>query len=217
MIKMIAVPRLRLAELQTLTESTLSIAAPVPVVAEELSALQATFDKFLEGLQKDRAASDKATLDKTRDQIISGFLLHVRAEDNFPYDDATFRNTIRNIRRITERYGFAITRLPYNEQSAQVDNMLGELEKIDMTGLELLSRWFTPIREANEAFKAAADTFVQDIAATAQQDAASTIAPELLTNLESLFTMMFAHAQVSPTEELTKAYLELSVLVDNYR
>lgn len=217
MIKMIAIPRLKLAQLQTLTESTLSIAAPVTVVADQLTALQTTFDKFLEGLQKDRAASDKATLDKTRDQLISGFMLHVRAEDSFPYSDEAISNTIRSIRRITERHGFAITRLPYNEQSAQVDNLLGELEKIDMTGLEVLSRWLTPIREANEAFKTAADTFVQDVAATAQLDAATTIAPDLLTDLESLFTMMFAHAQVSPTDELSKAYLELSVLVDDYR
>lgn len=217
MIKMIAIPRLKLAQLQTLTESTLSIAAPITVVANQLTALQTTFDQFLEGLQKDRAASDKATLDKTRDQIISGFMLHVRAEDNFPHTDESLRNAIRSIRRITERYGFAITRLPYNQQSAQVDNMLGELEKVDMTGLEMLSRWLTPIKAANDAFKSAADTFVKDVAATAQLDAASTIAPDLLTSLESLFTMMFAHAQVAPTDELTQAYLELSVLVDSYR
>lgn len=217
MIRMISIPRLRLAQLQTLTESSLRIATPITEVATQVADVQAAYDKFLEGIQKDQAASDKQTLDKTRDRLISGFMLDVRAEDNFPHDDAALLTTIKEVRRITDKYGLAINRLPYDEQSAQVDNLLGEIEKIDMTNLPKISRWAEPIRTANDAFKSASTDYIKEVVASSQMESASAVAPDLLTKLEGLFTLLFAHAQVTPSEELTQAYLELSASVDTYR
>lgn len=217
MIKMIAIPRLKLAQLQTLTESVLSLVGSIPEVSDQVTAVQTSFDQFKESLQKDQAASDKRTLDQARDRLISGLMFDVKAEDNFPYDDATVLGTIQEVRRVTDRYGMGVNRLPYNEQSAQVDNMLGELTKIDMTSTETLSRWLEPIRTANETFKSASDDYVRDVAATQQLPSATASAPGLLNELEGLFTLLVAHTQVNPTDELKEAYLQLTTLVDTYR
>lgn len=217
MIKMISIPRLKLAQLQTLTESALSIASPIALVADQIAETQTVFDDFKEGLLKDQAASDKKTLDQTRDKLISGFMLGVKAENNFGHDDAGILTTLREVTRVADKYGTAIIRLSYNEQSARVDNMLEELSRIDLTNVPTVSRWIDPIRDANENFKVASTDYVKEIASTTQFASASTIAPDLLNKLEGLFTLLFAYAQVSPTEELTKTYAVLSTLVDSYR
>ncbi len=214
---MISIPRLRMAQLQTLTESAIALVTPIAIVSDQVAVVQAEFDKFKESLQKDQAASDKKTMDQARDRLISGFMFDVKAEDNYPHDDTTVLTAVQDVRRIADRYSMGVNRLPYNEQSAQVDNMLGELAKVDATSIPTISRWLDPIRTANEDFKNASTEYVKDVAATAQLPSASAVAPDLLNALEGLFTLVVAHAQVSPTDELQEAYLQLTTLVDTYR
>ncbi|MGB3466259.1 MAG: hypothetical protein WBA74_13355 [Cyclobacteriaceae bacterium] len=50
-------------------------------------------------------------------------------------------------------------RLPYDEQTAKIDNLLAEVKVIDLTGMDHLSRWISEIEEANNNFKMLPKTF----------------------------------------------------------
>lgn len=54
---------------------------------------------------------------------------------------------------ITGGYGFGLSKLSYDEQTAQTDNMLKELEALDLTPLAGVVRWIVPLKTANDAFK----------------------------------------------------------------
>ncbi|MEP4535010.1 MAG: hypothetical protein ABJ004_18085 [Cyclobacteriaceae bacterium] len=75
----INLPQVRLVQLQTLTEGVLQITEPLTEVAEQVQAAAAAFVDFQEGMTKSTSASNKKTLDRTRDVINSGFFKSVEA------------------------------------------------------------------------------------------------------------------------------------------
>ncbi|MEM9339253.1 MAG: DUF6261 family protein [Bacteroidota bacterium] len=212
----LSLPQLRLAELQSLTESLLPIATPLTEVGPQTQQVSEAFETFKQGMIKNAAASDKKTLDKTRDQLTSGLLYGVQSELLFP-PTGTETKTLEQVAEITGRYGFGLNRLPYNEQTAETDNMLKELEALNLSSLPNISRWTGPIREANEAFKAASTDFLEGKVEAADTASATEAAPALETAIRELFTLLFAHLQISKTETLEKAYKELAALVDSYK
>ncbi|MEO1254215.1 MAG: DUF6261 family protein [Bacteroidota bacterium] len=216
-MEIISIPQLRLGQLQTLTESTLKIAEPLTELADHVAKVKAEFATFMQGIQKDAAQSDKKTLDKTRDQFVSGFFFAVKSETYFPHVEQITKDAVAALSKLADKYGFEINRLSYDEQSAAVDNMIEEVEAINLTDLAHLSRWVAELKAANEAFKAAAKDFLTSTVEQSDTDSATQVAPRLTGELENLYTMLFAHAQVSGTDTLRQAYNELSALVDSYR
>lgn len=216
-MEIISIPQLRLAQLQTLAERTLTIVKPITSLADPTVKVQAALDQFKEGMLKETTASDKKTLDKTRDGLISGFMFAIKSEEYYPSATAETQTVLEQLKKILETYGFTVNRLSYDEQTAAIDNMLAEAEKIDLTGLEYFSRWIPHIKAANENFKSASKDYLESTVSDATTESASAAAPTLITELENLYTFLFAYATVSATDELVQAYQQLTALVDSYR
>lgn len=216
-MKLITVPQLRLGQLQTLTEQTIKLTEPIGQLSPWLADVQAAFKPFLTGMLKDPAGSDKKTLDKTRDQYLSGFFLNVKSESYYPHEDATMQEVVQKLLRVTEKYGFKINKLPYDEETAAIDNLLAELGSMELSGIPHLARWIGKIKAANESFKAASKDYLETYVKNSTTESASVAAPALTVALEDLYTMLFAHAKVAADQELVNVYQKLSELVDTYR
>lgn len=215
-MKMITVPTLRMAQLQSLSEKAISITENLPEVAPQVAESKALYETFKDGMTREEASSDKRTLDRTRDNLNSGYFKAVECEQSFPHESAVVQ-VLDRVVKITENYGFGLNRMTYDEQTAQTDNMLKELEALDLSALPSLSRWLAPIKDANDNFKKVADEYFQGLNASAETTAASKAALPLTEALNNLFTLLFAHAKVSGSAELTSAYKELITLVGTYK
>lgn len=215
-MKLITMPRIRLAQLQTLTEDIIQIVTPLTEVSSETAALSDAFSVFQQGMVKNQAYSDKFTLDSSRDNITSGFFKSVESELLFPVEESS-KNQLEEVVSIAEKYGFQVNRLSYNEQTAQTDNMLTELKALDLSAFPGLERWITPIQDANTAFKTASHDYLEDVVEADETPTASSAAITVQEAIKKLFTMLFAHLQVSASDALISAYKELDTLVDSYK
>ena len=85
-MKMITLPRLRLAQLQSLTESLLGICNDIPALAKPVEEVSVLFPEFKEAMLKEQAsATNKKTRDKSRDGFISGLMYGIESEMCYPH------------------------------------------------------------------------------------------------------------------------------------
>ncbi|MCV9387044.1 DUF6261 family protein [Reichenbachiella ulvae] len=215
-MEVLKMPRLRMAQLQTLTNGVLKTTEDLKEVAAPVAEVQSRFLVFKDGMTRSDASSDKETLDRTRDNLNTGFFNGVLSEQFFTHEPAVAK-VLDQVVKITNDYGFGLSRLSYDEQTAQTDNMLKKLEALDLSALPSLSRWLEPIKTANENFKQVTDEYLGELNSAGETTAAYKAAEPLAEALNQLFTLLFAHAQVSGSPELTKAYKELVTLVDTYK
>lgn len=219
-MEMIHVPRLRMNELQTLSESSLSITGAIPEVANERQKVETELTAFKEGMLKSQASAEgKRTIDKERDRYVSGLAYNIKAERFYPYTEEESINTVNELLKQNSKYGIKSSRLPVNEQTATVDNWIDELEALDLSKLNntAISRWVELLKDANQRFKEVAGEFIEENAEAGTLESASSVAPELTNALEQLYIQLFALIRVSPSDTLTKAYSELEILIDSYR
>jgi len=216
-MEIISIPQLKLSQLQHLAEDSLRITASIALLSDQRGQVKSAFDVFVAGMKKDNATSNRKTLDRTRDQLVSGFFFAIKAEEYHPYTDAGVIGKIDTLRKIAEEYGFKINKLPYDEETVAIDNMIARVEALKLTEMKHLSRWIPLIREANQNFKSASGDYFDQRMKAAATESATEAAPELLVALENLYTMLFAHATVKADELLIKAYQQLSALVHEYK
>lgn len=215
-MQMITVPKLRMAQLQTFTEGILKTTANLTEVAPQVADVESKLTVFLDGMTKATASSNKSVLDRTRDELNSGFFKGVESEQMYPHTPEV-ASVLRQVVSITSQYGFGLNRLSYDEQTAQTDNMIKELEKLDLTSLPNITRWLAPIKAANAEFKSISEAYYKDLTAAGETSAASNAAPALTDAINALFTMLFAHVQISGSEALTTAYKELITQVEAFK
>ncbi len=215
-MQMINVPKLRMAQLQTFTEGVLKTTTNLAEVAPQVADVKAKLTVFLDGMTKATASSNKSVLDRTRDELNSGFFKGVESEQLFPHA-ADVAKLLSQVVGITSRYGFGLNRLSYDEQTAQTDNMIKELEVLKLNKLPNISRWLAPMKAANAEFKSLAEAYYKDLTAAGETSAASHAAPALTDAINALFTMLFAHVQISGSETLTTAYKELITQVESFK
>ncbi len=178
------------------------------------------FTTFKEGaLKKQAGATVKKTVDKKRDRYNSGFFLDIKAESYYPYTEKAALETVKQLNSLSKKYGTKINRLPFNEETAAIDNCIEEAEKIDLSPLanSAIGRWIPLLKEANQQFKEVSKEYVKESTAVAALESATAVAPELTNNLEELFIQFFSIIRVSPTDALKKAHNELETMVNAYR
>lgn len=216
-MEMIILPALRLAQLQTVTTSVIEYTENLTEVESEVGKVQSAFTNFQQGMTKGSVASDKKTLDKTRDRLNTGFFTSVEAEQYFPQQEEATQQLLAEVVRITDKYGFGLSRLSYDEQTASTDNMIEELEALDLTSLPTISRWLAPVKAANEDFRQGVKNYLEVLTTSKDTEAAYKAAEPLTDALNELFKMLFAHVKVSNTEPLVSAHKSIATLVDSYR
>jgi len=215
-MQMIKVPKLRWAQLQSFTEGVLQTTKDLAEVSAQVAAVESHFEAFKDGMTRSAASSNKPVLDRTRDVLNSGFFKGVESEQQFPHAGAV-QQLLDQVVKITSEYGFGLSKLSYDEQTAQTDNMLKELDALNLKSLPALSRWLVPIKAANDAFKSTSEAYIKDLTASGETVAATNAAPALVDAVNNLFTMLFAHVQISGSESLIKAYKELITLMEAYK
>jgi hypothetical protein len=216
-MEMIKLPQMRLAQLQALTENTVTITKDLPEMAAQLAAVEQALENFQKGMIKSNASSNKNTLDRSRDFLNSGFFKGVESEQLFPQSDEAAKQALTTIAAVASKYDYALNRLSYDEQTARTDNMIAELEALDFSTIPQLGRWVSLMKEANTAFKGLVESYIEDKTEADNTAAASKAAIPLQDALNSLFTLLFAHVQISQTEPLITAYQELNTLIASYR
>lgn len=118
-----------------------------------------------------------------------------------------------------KKYGVKIGRLPRDEETAAIDNLLADIAQMDVTPLlpTGIPRWIPAIKAANGEYKKAAKEYISDSTNAAATKAASILAPALEEALEDLYTMLFATIKRTPSDDLKKTYGDLETLVDSMR
>lgn len=212
---LINLPRLRMKELQTVGESTVRICNTIPEVQNEVNKVIKSLDKFVLGMQKDKAFKGaKAELDHRRDSLTYALFTAIKSESYYPHN-GKIKQTVDALVAITNKY-VGINRYRYAEQTAAVDNMIEEIRSLGLPPEELptIQRWLPLIQEANEGFKTASAEQIKQSAKESSTSAASSVAPQLAEDLQNLYILMFAHARIGTNNMLIKAYKELAILVD---
>lgn len=215
-MEIIHIPRLRNKELQTVSENSLGICSTIPEVKPAHDKASATLQTFVKGMQKEVLdGQQRAAYDKHRDKYTSGFLSNIRYEKNFNHTDENAA-TVVALNNVINKYT-GIARLPFNEQTAATDNMLQEVKAVlgSSESFPNLTRWIPLIEETNGKFKDASSDLIKDKANLKETDAASEIAPQLTADLQNLYTLMFAYAQIGTSEAIVTAYKELEVLIES--
>jgi hypothetical protein len=212
----IKIPKMKMAQLQTVGDSSIKICEPIPEVEPAVNQVKTALAAFKEGMLKDKAsAAKKRELDLIRDKLLSGFMHDVKAEQLFPYEDETEKETLTDLLHLVNKYGARVIRLPQHEETAVIDNLLTNVEELEHSSLQSsgVLRWIPLLKEANNAFKAASQEYLTDSVRDKEEPSASELAPALIDALEALYAMLFAHVRLSPNEIFTKAYAELGELV----
>lgn len=215
-MELLKLPKLKLVQLQGITGKVLTIMDALPEMTGNTTAARTQYEAYQQAMTKEQTASDKKTLDQARDRVNSGFFTAVQAEQSFPHESGTAMSTLQAVTNVTDKYGFSLNRMPYDEQTTATDNLIAELEKINMEGLPELARWIPKLKASNDAFKAGADEYFQDVLAVSGQVSASALAPGLMAEIEKLFGLLYAHRQIAGNEALDQAYAELEMLIDQY-
>lgn len=205
--------------MDTFTGQLLTICRPHEILSQAIQKVEPLYKTFSERCVKTQAsAKDKTQLDKKRDRLIMGLFNGIKSETYFPHTGEA-SEVCDQLSRLTKRYGSSIARLSQNEETAQIDNLLKELEKINLQALQGsgISRWIEPLKQTNETFKTASNEYVSDVAESQLTESASEFAPQLATALDALLAMFYAFVSMQPSEALTKSYTEALVLVNSYR
>ena len=216
-MEMIKLPRVRMAQLQTLTEGVIQLTENLGEVAAQVQTVKTNFTNFKEGMIKNAAASNKKMLDRTRDRMIAGFFKSMDSEEVYPHTEPPVKTTLEKAVAVVDKYRYELNRMTYDEQTSETDNLLKELETIDLNILPAVQRWIVPMKTANDNFKQTVKSYLEEQTEASDTSAASAAAIPLEDALNALFTLLFAHVHVSKSETLIKAYKELITLVDSYR
>ena len=219
-MELIKVPRLRLTLLQTLSESSISMCKGIAVLSKALRPVITVFASFKKAMVKDKtSAKEKQRLDFNRDEFLTGFHGAVKSELKFQYTDPVMIKVREELWNVVKKYGIGIKRLPFDEETAAIDNMLSDIAENDITSLAStgLLRWIPKIEKANKEYMEASSEFITDLTKAAATRAATLQAPELEDALEKFYATIFAQIIVSPSDELKKVYGELETLVDSMR
>jgi hypothetical protein len=219
-MKLITLPRLRLTQLQAIAETTLTICKDLPQLVSEVLGVENVFNPFKAGMLKDKvSAEEKGKLDQVRDQRVTGFFAVLYAEEKIENDDPAILASYTALLKIANKYGQNIRRLPREEETAAIDNLLAEIAKINISPLipTGIPRWIPSLAAANKAYKIASAQFISDNTDAKATEAAGLLAPRLVDALEELYTNLFAVIRLTPSDELKKAYAALEILVDSVR
>ncbi len=68
--------------------------------------------------------------------MLIGFVEDVKAETYFPHEDVASKNAVLELNKVVNKYGGRISRLPLNEETAAIDNLIKEVDKLDLSALE---------------------------------------------------------------------------------
>jgi hypothetical protein len=216
----IRIPKMKMAQLQTVGDSSVEICKSIPEVEPAVSQVETALTGFKEGMLKDKAsAAKKKESDLIRDRLLSGFMHDVKAEQLFPYKDETEKEALTNLLNLITKYGASISRLPQHEETAVIDNLVTNVEELELAPLQSsgVLRWIPLLKEANNAFKAASQEYLTDSVRDMEEASASERAPALIDALEALYAMLFAHIRISQSESLINAYAKLEELIDSVR
>lgn len=215
-MELINLPRLRNQELQTVGENSIRICSAINEVTTAVDKAANSLNSFKKGMQKDTSTGiSKAELDNKRDRLLYGLMLSIKAESHFPHDSTTAK-TASTLINIANKYT-GITRMSYNEQTAAIDNLLEEISKLGLSAevLPFVQRWLEPISNANLAFKAGHEAFIEGNVKLSGTSAASYVAPQLAEDLQNLYTLMFAYAKIGNNQAIIDAYQELEFLINS--
>lgn len=219
-MKLIILPRLRLAQLQTVSENTLTITEETAELAVNRQDVENAFTPFLAGMLKDKTTAEKKReLDLRRDKRTSGFFNALYAEEDFDHNDPVILKSLGDLLKVANKYGPGIIKLPRDEETAAIDNLLGDIGQIDITLLleTGLTRWIPKIKAENEAYRVAAAKYITNSVLAEASKAASVLAPALEDELEKLYKKLYGTIIVSPTPALEQTHAELKKLVDSMR
>lgn len=219
-MEIIKLPRLRLAQLQTVTVMTIKLCKSLVAFASSVLAVENAFEPFKEGMKKHQTSAEKKSeLDVIRDTRLSGLFAAVFTENKFPNEDEAVKTSHAELLKIMDKYGTQIRKIPRDEETAEIDNLLEEIGQIDITPLESagIPRWIPVIAAANDAYKQATDEYLSDSVQADATDPAGEHAPALEKALEKLYLEMFATIVLSPNDELINIYSKIEALVDSMR
>lgn len=219
-MKLIALPRLRLNQLQTLAENSVRICQALPQLEAALANVVPVLAEYKDSMNKPQtSAAQREEFDKSRDQALLGFTLDVRSNLYYAAHPPEVLQALQNLAQLLDKYD-DIRYLPLDEETAAIDNLQAELRSVDfapLAGATLVERWLPLIEEENNAFKRASQNWLSEKAQAEQVAAPGKIAPALRQQLQGLYAMLAASYTMQPQDAALKnAYYEITQLVGGF-
>lgn len=215
-MKLFKLPRLKNNELQTFTEATKRIIAGVAQLSTNLAEITTAETEFLEGMQKDRNLGlNRKGLDKGRDFTYTAIIDAIDLELRYPHEDENVITALNAIQAVRNKYGKGIKTLPYEEETAELDNFIADFEKVDTSALVNYDfmRWLPLLKTDIKAFKDFSEHKIDASTEYKGVDSATIAAPKLEGALNNMFADLFANQRISPSEELQSVYNKLDTLI----
>jgi hypothetical protein len=219
MIELLKLPRLRNAQLQVAANGTIEHCKQFSELKEKLEEVNRFFEPFKEGMRKASViGTERKQKDKVRDDYTSALMNCTIAEKLIPTDDEQVIAALENLTAVLDKYSFSVTRLPLDEETAELDNMLAEIDRLDLSALEGrdILRWPVLIKAANEDFKVVSGDFIEDNVEAKEILAASKIAPDLSHALDKVYVKLFSLINVHEKEEHIKSYLQIQEIIKSF-
>jgi hypothetical protein len=206
-------------ELQSLAEQTISICSPIEEIQTGVAKVVSSYQTFRQGMLNDKTSGiSRESLDQNRDYPLFAFFQTVKYERFYPYEDERAKIALQQLVVITKKYGPKLVKLGFNEQSLAIDKLLEEVTRIENLSLvhSGVIRWINVIEEANTAYKSGVKDSGSKSAKLLHVDSATKLAPYLVEALSGLYTLLFAHVQISGEQRLKDVYVKLHTLVDSF-
>ena len=219
-MKHITLPRLRLNQLQSLCETALRVCNPLPGLEVPCEQLQQRYGQFKQSLEKSLVNSSREAFDVSRDRTISGFEFHVKALRYFPNNSEAVNSALAQLEQLLSQHDPDMRSLPFDEESAAIDNYVADLKKFDFSPLAdtQLERWVSAIENENQAFKQASEAWANHKVELEKMASPSAIAPELRRLLSNLFTVLVAMRLIqSGDEALQNAYIAITEQINGFK
>lgn len=214
-MELIVFPRKTVNETKSLAESTLELLKDFTELATPFNQASTAYTQFVTGLQKEQVTiTEVLKLDDSRDNLTLGLLKSIKPELHYPYASEAEKTAVAELKKIDAKYSMKFVRGNRDEQTAELDNLLADLSKVNLSALtgNGIQRWIEPLTTAAAKYKEGALKYNKSKTDEDQILSASKSLPELKTALDGLLAFTYSNAMYGVNPQIKEAYQQIVTL-----
>lgn len=152
------------------------------ILLDFISQLTETNTSLTTAIDRDKALSELDKYDDIRDKVLQNINLYLRGMVCVP--DVSIKAAATQLSNIFQKYGIGITWLSYNEESAKINSLLGDLatseSQENIAKLLLLDQIVQALKDAQKQFSTVYYNYVEQLRKADEKQSASECKQEVL-------------------------------------